>query len=275
MELSLGTLNSFAHWEEPATLLAAVGGGGEALVWHWVELVQRSQTQATRWRVLLDETPILGRDGAQLIRSHIPTRSSPCPRKNLVYSAGMDRQLANTLLAARDRVLARHVAQHPLLRMPDFVNDLIAGRTEQEAAEHFERENRMAERVGRLSREGALFASLIAWRDLSKPCTLGYIFGKSKYWHRRLNENHLHSPEHFWCQRTQSPHNLARTDTFPPACWSSFRLQLLHLPGNQLFCNSLHAAMSSIKLQTLVLADAKVSPVFRPPNSLARRLVFS
>jgi len=39
------------------------------------------------------------------------------------------------------------------------VNDLIAGRTEHEAVEHFERENRMAERAGPLSREGTLFAS--------------------------------------------------------------------------------------------------------------------
>ena len=43
--------------------------------------------------------------------------------------------------------------------MPGFVNDLIAGRTQREAVEHFERENRMAERAGRLSREGPLFAS--------------------------------------------------------------------------------------------------------------------
>jgi hypothetical protein len=48
MELALGTLNSFAHWEEPATLLAPVGGGGDALIKHWAALVQRSQTQATR-----------------------------------------------------------------------------------------------------------------------------------------------------------------------------------------------------------------------------------
>jgi hypothetical protein len=43
--------------------------------------------------------------------------------------------------------------------MPSFVNDLIAGRTEHDAVERFERENRMAERAGRLSREGTLFAS--------------------------------------------------------------------------------------------------------------------
>ena len=29
------------------------------LIRHWAELVQRSQTQATRWRVLLDGVPIL------------------------------------------------------------------------------------------------------------------------------------------------------------------------------------------------------------------------
>jgi tetratricopeptide (TPR) repeat protein len=81
------------------------------------------------------------------------------PTENLVFCDGIERQLANTLLAARDQNLALHNAKHPLLGMPGFVNDLIAGRTEHEAVEHFERENRMAERAGRLSREGTLFAS--------------------------------------------------------------------------------------------------------------------
>src|ERR1019366_7388758 len=83
----------------------------------------------------------------------------PVPAENLVYCDGMDRALANTLLAAKDQDLARNVAKHPLLGMPSFVNDLLAGRTENEAAERFERENRMADRVGRLNREGRLFAS--------------------------------------------------------------------------------------------------------------------
>ena len=81
------------------------------------------------------------------------------PTENFVYCDGMDRRFANTLLAARDQNLARRVAKHPLLGMPGFVKDLIAGRTEREAVERFEQENRMAERAGRLSREGALFAS--------------------------------------------------------------------------------------------------------------------
>ena len=159
MELDLGTLNSFAHWEEPATLLAPVGSGGDALVQHWAEIVQRSQTQASRWRVLLDGAPILDVEGAQLVRLAYPYSFVPVPAENLVYCDGMDRQLAKTLLAARDQNLAHHVSKHPLLGMPGFVNDLIAGRTEHEAIEHFERENRMAERAGRLSSEGTLFAS--------------------------------------------------------------------------------------------------------------------
>jgi tetratricopeptide (TPR) repeat protein len=159
MEIALGTLNSFAHWAVPATLLAPVGSGGEALVQHWAELVQRSQSQATRWRVLLDGAPILDVDGAQLVRLAYPYSFVPVPSENLVYCDGMDRQLASTLLAARDKNLARQVAKHPLLGMPGFVDELIARRTEHEAVEHFERENRMAERAGRLSREGTLFAS--------------------------------------------------------------------------------------------------------------------
>lgn len=159
MELALGTLNSFAHWEEPATILAPVGSGGEALVQHWAELVQRSQSQATRWRVVLDGGPILDMDGAQLVRLAYPYSFVPAPTENLVYFDGMDRQLANTLLATRDQDLARSVVKHPLLGMLGFVNDLIAGRTEHEAVEHFERDNRMAERAGRLSQEGTLFAS--------------------------------------------------------------------------------------------------------------------
>jgi hypothetical protein len=49
------------------------------------------------------------------------------------------------LLAAQDRDLARRVAEHPRLGMPGFVHDLIAGRTEQEAVERFEQENRMGD----------------------------------------------------------------------------------------------------------------------------------
>ncbi len=81
------------------------------------------------------------------------------PTENLVYCDGIDRALAKTLLARRDRDLARSVAKHPLVGMPGFVDDLIAGRSEQEAVERFEQENRMAERAARLSREGTLFAS--------------------------------------------------------------------------------------------------------------------
>src|SRR5260370_1258180 len=84
--------------KDPAPRLAPVGSGGEALVQHWAELVQRSQPQATRWRVLLDGAPILDVDGAQLIRLAYPYSFVPVPTENLVYSDGMDRQLANTLL---------------------------------------------------------------------------------------------------------------------------------------------------------------------------------
>ena len=103
MEFALGTLNSFAHWEEPATLLAPVGSGGEALIRHWAELVRRSQSQATRWRVLLDGVPILDVHGAQLVRLAYPYSFVPVPTENFVYCDGMDQRFANTLLAARDR----------------------------------------------------------------------------------------------------------------------------------------------------------------------------
>lgn len=159
MELALGTLNSFAHWDEPATLLSPVGSGGDALIQHWAALVRRSQSQATRWHVLLDGTPILDVDGGQLVRLAYPYSFTRVATENLVYCDGMDREFAETLLAARDQDLARNVAKHPLLGMPGFMNDLIAGRTEQEAVERFERENRMAERAARLNREGTLFAS--------------------------------------------------------------------------------------------------------------------
>jgi hypothetical protein len=165
MEFALGMLNSFAHWDKPATLLAPVGSGGEALIRHWTELVKRSQTQVNRWRVLLDGVPILDMHGAQLVRLAYPYSFVPVPSENVVYCDGMDRQFANALLAARDQNLARLVAKHPLLGMADFVNDLIAGRTERQAVEHFEQENRMAERAGRLSREGALFASWLFSND--------------------------------------------------------------------------------------------------------------
>jgi hypothetical protein len=117
MEFPLGMLNSFAHWEEPATLLAPAGSGGEALIRHWAELVQRSQTQAARWRVLLDGAPILDVPGAQLVRLAYPYSFVPVPTENFVYCDGMDQQFANTLLAARDQNLAAQVAEHPLLGM--------------------------------------------------------------------------------------------------------------------------------------------------------------
>lgn len=159
MEFTLGWLNGYAHWEEPATLLAASGSGGETLIRHWAELVQRSQTQSTRWRVLLDEVPILNVPGAQLVRLAYPYSFAPVPTENFVYGDGMDQRFANTLLVARDQNLATQVAGHPLLGMLGFVNDLIAGRTEREATARFEQQNRMAERAGRLNREGSLFAS--------------------------------------------------------------------------------------------------------------------
>lgn len=159
MEFTLGWLNGYAHWKEPATLLAAAGSGGETLIRHWAELVQRSQTQATRWRVLLDEVPILDVPGAQLVRLAYPCSFVPVPTENFVHGDGMDRRFASTLLAARDQNLAMQVAEHPLLGMLGFVSDLIAGRTEREAAERFEQQNRMAERAAKLNRQGALFAS--------------------------------------------------------------------------------------------------------------------
>lgn len=96
---------------------------------------------------------------AQLIRLAYPFSFVPAPTENLVYCDGMDQRFANTLLAAMDPDLARQVKRHPLLGMQGFVNDLIAGRTECEAVERFESANKMAERAGRLNREGAQFAS--------------------------------------------------------------------------------------------------------------------
>ena len=159
MEFDLGLLNGFAHCNEPTTVLAPVGSGAEALVHHWAELVQRSQTQATRWRVHLDGVAILDVEGAQLVRLVYPHSFVVVNTENLVYCDGMDREFAKAYLAARDQELARLVAEHPLQGMPSFVNDLIAGCTVQQAVEHFERENRMAERAARLNREGSLFAS--------------------------------------------------------------------------------------------------------------------
>lgn len=159
MEFALGWLNGFAHWAEPTTLLAPVGSGGDTLVRHWTELIKRSQSQARRWRVLLDEVPLLDVPGAQLVRLAYPYSFVPVPTENFVYSDGMDSQFAKKLLAARDQNLARQVERHPLVGMPGFVNDLIAGRTELQAVEHFEQENRMAERAGQLNREGMVFAS--------------------------------------------------------------------------------------------------------------------
>ena len=159
MEFTLGWLNGYAHWEEPATLLAAAGSGGETLIRHWAELVKRSQTQATRWRVLLDEVPILDVPGAQLVRLAYPYSFVPVPTENFVHGVGMDQRFANTLLAAKDQNIAAQVADHPLLGMLGFVKDLISGRTEREATERFEEVNRMAERADRLNREGSLFSS--------------------------------------------------------------------------------------------------------------------
>ena len=67
--------------------------------------------------------------------------------ENVVYCNGIDRQLARVLVAAADRDLARKISEHPLLGIPGFVKDVIAGRTEGEAVEHFERKNKMAERA--------------------------------------------------------------------------------------------------------------------------------
>ena len=89
----------------------------------------------------------------------IPTRSSPCPLRTLCTATGWISDSQTLARGAETKTSQRGVAGHPLLGMPGFVNDLIAGRTEREAAERFERENRMAERAARLNREGTLFAS--------------------------------------------------------------------------------------------------------------------
>lgn len=159
MELVLSTMNAFAHWETPTTLLAPVGSGGDAVVQHWAALVRRSQTMSARWRVVHGDTPILDVPGVQVVRLVHPYSFVPMPEENLVYCDGMDKDLAMRLLARCDRDLARRVEKHPLLGMPIFVNDLLAGRMEEDAVQHFEQENRMAERAGRLTRDGILFAS--------------------------------------------------------------------------------------------------------------------
>jgi hypothetical protein len=58
MELALSTMNAFAHWETPTTLLAPVGSGGDAVIQHWAALVRRFQTMSARWRVLHDNIKI-------------------------------------------------------------------------------------------------------------------------------------------------------------------------------------------------------------------------
>jgi tetratricopeptide (TPR) repeat protein len=165
MEMALGTLNSFAHWLEPVTLFAPVRSGGEAVVRHWAELVQRSQTHATRWRVVTDNGIILDNDDGQLVRLAHPYSFVPVPSEHLVYCDGMDRRRAKTLLAAHNPELARNVAAHPLLGIRGFVDDLISGHPVDNAVERFERENHMAERAARLNREGILYASWLFATD--------------------------------------------------------------------------------------------------------------
>lgn len=159
MESTLCMLNGVAHADNPVTVVAPVGGGGDTLVQHWAELIQRSQTKATRWRVLRDGVPLLDVPGAQLVRLVYPYSFVPVTGEIPVYCDGIDRERSLKLLSAHSEELARQVDKHPLLAMPGFVDDLITGRTTEEAVERFERDNRMAERAGRLSRDGVLFAS--------------------------------------------------------------------------------------------------------------------
>ncbi|MFZ4765872.1 MAG: tetratricopeptide repeat protein [Roseimicrobium sp.] len=176
MELALSTLNAFAHWDTPTTLLAPVGSGGDALVQHWGSLVQRSQSMSARWRVLNDGVPILDVPGAQVVRLAHPHSFVPVADENVVYCDGMDKEFAVQSLVAQDRDLVARVAEHPLLGMPSFVQDLIAGRSEEEAAARFEQDNRMAERAGRLDRNGLLFASwLFANQGLAATAFEGRI----------------------------------------------------------------------------------------------------
>jgi len=169
MELQLGTLNGFAHWDTPTTLLAPVGGGGDALVQHWAALVRRSQSMSARWRVENDGVPILDVPGAQLVRLAHPHSFVPEPRENIIYCDGIDKELSLRLLAAQDRDLADRVKKHPLIGIPGFVQDLIAGMTEDEAVARFEHDNWMAERAARLSHDGVVFASwLVANQGLAK-----------------------------------------------------------------------------------------------------------
>jgi len=159
MELGLATLNSVAHTPDPTTLIAALGSGGDALIQHWAALVRRSQSMAARWRVFLDGQPILNAPNGQLVRLEYTHSYVPLAGENLLYSDGMDQKFAQRQLAQRDADLACRMAKHPLLGMPGFVQDLLAGRTEQEAVEHFEQESRMAERAARLNQDGTVFAS--------------------------------------------------------------------------------------------------------------------
>jgi hypothetical protein len=160
MELHLDTVNALAHCAQPVTLLAPIGDGGEALVRHWAELVQRSATQSTRWRVMSNDTIVLENAGAQLVRLAYPCSFARVPTEHLVdYCDGMDRRAATSLLAAQDSDLAKRVAEHPLLGIRGFIDDLIAGRTVDDAVDRFERENQMAQRAAQLNREGALYAS--------------------------------------------------------------------------------------------------------------------
>ena len=159
MELQLSTLNAFAHQDGSTTLLAPVGAGGDAAIHHWAALVRRSQSMSTRWRVENDGAPILDIPDGQLVRLAHPHSFVPVPGENIVYCDGMDKELAVRLLVAQDRALADRVKNHPLIGISGFVQDLIAGRTEDEAVARFERENRMAERAARLNRDGIVFAS--------------------------------------------------------------------------------------------------------------------
>jgi tetratricopeptide (TPR) repeat protein len=169
MELQLSTLNTFAHQDGSTTLLAPVGAGGDAAIHHWAALVRRSQSMSARWRVENDSAPILGVPDGQLVRLAHPHSFVPVPRENIVYCDGMDKELAVRLLAAHDRGLADRVNNHPLVGIPGFVQDLIAGRTEEQAVARFERENHMAERAARLNRDGVVFASwLVANQGIAK-----------------------------------------------------------------------------------------------------------
>jgi tetratricopeptide (TPR) repeat protein len=180
-EEDLAMLDLEAYSVSVTTVLAPRGSDVTSFLSHWRALKSQSalgtaisvspgqinkyrdRPSADRWLII--DNPDASISGEkitqQLVRSAAPDSFRSQEEEAVVVLRGIDKEAAVGKIEALFGAPIQELVEHPLITIPNFLEDMARGLTPDQATIAFENLNKMAERYAKLGKPGRLFASLL------------------------------------------------------------------------------------------------------------------